>query len=126
MSSREADLSPGPDLTMVSMTTYAGVDVVSLTGEFDIRYEGCLRRLVSDPARLTQSQVILDLTGVTFMDATGVGAIVSCKRVLAGRSADLSLVCPEGQTLRLLGLLGFERVLPIYSDRDSALRQRMS
>lgn len=123
MSSREADLSTRRDLTTVSMTPYAGVDVVSVTGDFDILYEGFVKSLVSDPTRVTQSQVILDLSGVTFMDAKGLGAIVYCKRILAARSADLSLVCPEGQALHVLSLLGFDCVLPIYSDRDSALLQ---
>ena len=57
------------------------------------------------------------------MDARGAAAIVYCKRVLAARSVELSVVCPEGQARRVLGLLGFERVLPIYSDRESALLQ---
>jgi|tagenome__1003787_1003787.scaffolds.fasta_scaffold20935244_4 anti-sigma B factor antagonist len=123
MSSREADLSLRRDLSIVSTELVAGVDVVSVTGEFDICYESFLRRLVNDPTRVTQSQVILDLSSVTFIDARGVGAIVYCKRVLAARSAELSLVCPDGRALRVLGLLGFERVLPIYSDRESALLQ---
>lgn len=123
MSSREADLSLRREPTTVSVTLYAGVDVVSVIGEFDMGYESFLRRLVSDPARVTQSQVILDLSSVTFIDATGVGAIAYCKRVLAARSAELSLVCPEGQALRVLALLDLERVLPIYSDRESALHQ---
>ena len=123
MSSREADLSPQRDLTTVSVTPYAGVDVVSVTGEFDTLYESLVRELVSDLTRVSQSQVILDLTRVTFMDARGVGAIVYCKRVLAARSAELSLVCPEGQALRVLGLVGLGCVLTIYSDRDSALLQ---
>ncbi len=105
------------------MTSFIGVDVVSVSGEFDIGYESFVRDLVSDPTRVTQSQVILDLSRVTFMDARGLGAIIYCKEVLAGRSAELSLVCPEGQTRRVLALLTFERVLPIYSDRETALLQ---
>ena len=116
-------MSPRRDLTTVSMTPHPGVDIVSITGEFDLRYESFLEHLVSDPTQVTQSQVILDLSRVTFMDARGVGAIAYCKRVLAARSTELSLVCPEGQVRRVLGLLGFERVLPVYSDRESALLQ---
>jgi anti-anti-sigma factor len=123
MSSRETDLSPGRDLTTVSVTPYAGIDVVSVNGEFDLLYESSLRRLVSDPTQVTQSQVILDLSGVSFMDASGADAIVYCKHVLAARSAELSLVCPAGQASRVLGLLGFQRILPIHSDRESALLQ---
>jgi anti-anti-sigma factor len=121
MSSREAELSPRRELTTVSVTPYAGVDVVSVDGEFDLVYESSLRYLVSDPTRVTQSQVIVDLSGVSFMDASGADAIVYCKRVLAARSAELSLVCPAGQASRVLGLLRFQHILPIYSDRESAL-----
>src|SRR3954468_8643060 len=77
MSSREAELSPRRELTTVSVTPYAGVDVVSVDGEFDLVYESSLRYLVSDPTRVTQSQVIVDLSGVSFMDASGADAIVS-------------------------------------------------
>lgn len=120
MSSREAELSSRRDLTTVSVTATPGVDVVSVTGDFDILSESLVRRLVGDPTRVTQSQVILDLSGVTFMDASGADAIVYCKRVLAARSAELSLVCPAGQASRVLGLLSFQRILPIFSDRERA------
>lgn len=123
MSSREADLSPRRDVTTVSVTPYAGVDVVCVIGEFDMRYESLVKCLVTDTARVTQSQVVLDLSKVTFMDARGVGAIVYCERILAARSAELSLVCPEGLALRVLGLMGLGRALPMYADRESALLQ---
>jgi anti-anti-sigma factor len=123
MSSREADLSPGRDPATVSVTLYPGVDVVSVTGELDLLYESSLRRLVSDPTQVTQSHVILDLSGVAFIDASGADAIVYCKNVLAARSAELSLVCPAGQASRVLDLLSFQRILPTYPDRESALLQ---
>ena len=96
---------------------------MSVTGELDVRYEILLEHLVRDPTQVTQSRVILDLSRVTFIDARGAGSIAYCKRVLAARSAELCLVCPDGQVLRVLRLLDFERVLPIYSDRDHALHQ---
>jgi anti-sigma B factor antagonist len=123
MSSREADptLEAGP--ATVSLTSHPGLDVVSVAGEFDMVYQILVRRLVSDTTKVTQSRVVLDLSRVRFMDAAGAGAIVHCKRVLAERSAELVLVCPEGQVRRVLRLLGFEQVLPIYRDRESALLQ---
>ena len=99
------------------------VDVVVITGELDARYVGDLRRLVGDRTKVARGQVILDLSQVTFVDASAVGAIASCKRVLADRSAGLSLVCPPGQAQRILRLVGFDRVLPIYPDLQNALTQ---
>src|SRR3954451_15655229 len=123
MSWREAELTLEAGPATVSLTSHPGVDVVSVAGEFDVVYQILVRRFVSDTTKVTQSHVVLDLSGVRFMDAAGVGAIVHCKRVLAERSADLVLVCPEGQVRRVLRLLAFEQVLPIYRDRESALLQ---
>jgi anti-anti-sigma factor len=123
MSSLETDWSPGRDLTTVSVTPYPGVDVVSVIGDFDMRYESFVKCIVTDPTRVNQSQVVLDLSRVPFMDARGVGAIVYCKGILAERSAELSLVCPEGSARRVLRLLDFERVVAVYPDRETALLQ---
>ena len=121
MSSPDTDLSPQRDATTVSIAHAAGVDVVSVTGDFDVRSESSVRRLTTDPTLLTQSQVILDLSGVGFMDARGLSTIAYCRRTLAERSVNLALVCPEGQALHVLGLLGFERIVSIYPDRETAL-----
>jgi anti-anti-sigma factor len=119
MSSQATDLSSvAPS---VAMTRYPGVDVVSVAGDFDVSCESFVGRLVADTKQVTQAQVILDLSEVTFMDAGAVGLVVRCRRTLAARSADLSLACPEGPALRVLRLLRIERILPIYPDRNIAL-----
>lgn len=79
-----------------------------------------VRGLVADPARVAQSHVILGLSEVTFVDASALGAIVHWRHMLAECSVDLSLVCPEGHILRVLRLVGIERVPPIHANLDEA------
>jgi anti-sigma B factor antagonist len=122
MSSPAHDVPAASEVTTISTTRLPGVDVVTVTGDLDAFCEGRLRRAMSDPAHVTRPHVILDLTRATFLDARAVGAIVYCRRILAARDAALLLVCPDGPALRVLRLLGLERVLPIHPDQDTALR----
>jgi anti-anti-sigma factor len=122
VSSRPADLSAAPELTTFWLTACPGVDVVSVVGDFDVRYESAVWRLVADPRQVTQPEVVLDLSGVSFLDAGAIGALVRCRRSLARRSATLSIVVPAGHVRRVLELVGLERTVPLYPGREVALR----
>jgi anti-anti-sigma factor len=78
--------------------------------------------MAGDSRRLTQAHVVLDLTDVTFLDSTGIGTIVFCRRILTMRSIVLRLVCPTGPPLRTLTLVGLHRTLPVYPTLRDALR----
>ena len=104
----------------ISTACRPGVEIVSLSGEFDAFSGQLVKRVLGDPARVIQPQVVLDLSRVTFMDAGAVGAIVYCRRMLTARGAGLSLVCPAGPALWLMTLLGLDRVWTIYATREDA------
>jgi anti-sigma B factor antagonist len=106
----------------ISIARCAGVDIVSVSGEFDAFSAQLVRRRVASRAKINQPQVIVDLSHVTFMDAGAVGTIVYCRRMLAVRGADLALVCPGGPALRLMTLLGLDRVWTLYSTLEEALQ----
>lgn len=108
------------DLIRISAACRPGVEIVSVSGELDAFSAHHLKRWLGDPAKVSQPQVILDLSHVTFMDAGAVGAIVHCRRMLTARNADLCLVCPAGPALRLMRLLGLDRVWTIYPTREDA------
>lgn len=120
MPSRVAERSFADDRIGISTACRPGVEIVSISGEFDAFSAHLVKRMLGDPAKVSQPQVILDLSHVTFMDAGALGAIVYCRRLLTARSADLSLVCPAGPALRLMNLLGLDRVWTIYPTRKDA------
>jgi anti-sigma B factor antagonist len=71
----------------------------------------------------TQSQkVVLDLEGVRFVDSSGLGALISCLRLLNGRKGDLRL-CSMSTTVRaLFELMRMHRVFAIHESREAAVR----
>jgi anti-anti-sigma factor len=88
--------------------SYAEVEgndtVVWLTGEHDLASLDGLSRLLAEAIALTRSAVIVDLSGVEFMGATTVGALMRARHFLEARSRRLVLRAPSVRAKRTLDL----------------------
>lgn len=68
------------------------------------------------------STVVLDLSGVTFVDSSGLGAIVaSMKQMGATRQLDLAGLTPDVD--KVFRLTRMDSIFKIHSDIQSALRK---
>lgn len=68
------------------------------------------------------SRVVLDLTGVKFIDSSGLGALISCLRQLNGRRGDFRLCCLSRTVQALFELMRMHRVFSIHATREDAVR----
>ncbi len=69
-----------------------------------------------------RSRVVLDMAGVKFVDSSGLGALISCLRLVNGRGGDFKL-CAMSKTVRaLFELMRMHRVFNIHESRDEAVR----
>jgi anti-sigma B factor antagonist len=69
-----------------------------------------------------RTKVVLDMSGVKFVDSSGLGALISCLRVLNGRRGDFRL-CELTNTVRaLFELMRMHRVFNIHASREEAVR----
>jgi len=66
---------------------------------------------------------IVDLNRITFIDSTGLGALVATARRANEHGGILHAVCAEPQTLKLLWLTGVDRRIPLTATVDGALTQ---
>ena len=64
--------------------------------------------------------VVVDLSGVTFMDSSGIGALVSGRRRLA-EGAGMRLVCTQPTVVRLFELTGLTAVFPMFATVAEAI-----
>ncbi len=76
--------------------------VVWVRGEHDIATRAHLAATMAEAARLDDSDIVVDLSGVTFMDASTIGAIVEAHNRLRSLSRSLSVRAPSGLARRLL------------------------
>lgn len=88
-----------------------------LAGELDLSNAFILRDLLAQVlenrthAASALSRIVLDLQGVTFIDSTGIYALVATKRRCAKSGADLTLRLGDSPIGRILTLAGVTELL---------------
>jgi anti-sigma B factor antagonist len=96
--------------------------VVTLRGEIDAYSAPSLREdlhvLVEERGALV---VVIDLSAVTFLDSSGLGAVVGILRRLRERDGRLLVVEPESAASRIFEHTGLDAVLDLYRHRDDAV-----
>lgn len=114
----------GSDLLVVEVDPIKdGAVMVRLKGEVDISSAHLLTSQFSSLAMNTPSTVVLDATEVTFMDSTGLHALVEGKRALHDNGSRIFLV-PSRQVRRVLELVFPDPLFAFRLDSvEDALRQ---
>lgn len=96
--------------------------VVTLRGEIDaytspaLRHD--LRRLIED---VGVSTLVIDLSAVTFLDSSALGALVGALRRLRERDGGLRIVEPSTTAARIFSLTGLDAVFDLYPTCGAAL-----
>lgn len=59
------------------------------------------------------SHLVIDLSGVEFMDSSGLGAMVSALKAAKAKGGDVALLAPQPQVRGLIELTRLQTVFPI-------------
>jgi anti-sigma B factor antagonist len=82
-----------------------GGRVVALSGELDVATsEGLADQMTGPPGSL----IVLDLSGLTFMDSSGIGAIHAARRLTIKNGGTLVVSRPSAQVHRVLEITGLD------------------
>lgn len=92
--------------------------VYAVSGEMDLATASQLGNHLDLDGQ--ESVVVLDLTDVTFIDSTGLRAIVSAHEEAADAAKELRVV-PGERVMRLLEITGVHERLTVCVDRAAAL-----
>ena len=99
---------------VVSVLCQDGFVVLAVAGELDAYTVPNLRKAFDEIlADGTGRNVVVDMSQVSFMDSTGIGALVSARRRLA-EGAQLRLVTTHPAVTKLFTLTGLTKVFPIF------------
>ncbi|QXC61525.1 STAS domain-containing protein [Aquihabitans sp. G128] len=87
---------------------------ITLVGELDPatapQLEEAIDGLLGDG---TVDRVVLDLTGLTFLDSSGLRVFVTARQSLADRGGELALRGPSANTQRLLDITGLGELISV-------------
>jgi anti-sigma B factor antagonist len=122
------DVSVAHDATApaiaLSITSVGYRTVVSADGEIDLTTIDTFRAALQGVLHSAEREVWIDLTLVTFMDSTGLHALVDIQRALDGDHRSLAVIASPGAITRSIEHSGLDRVLSVHPDRQSANHAR--
>lgn len=91
--------------------------VLSLDGELDIYTVGGFRQ-ESDKIDPGATQVVVDLTDVSLLDSSGLGALVSLLNRARAAGGLLGVICPQRHLRRVFEITGLRRAFVFGDDLD--------
>ena len=99
----------------------AGWTVVSVFGELDVATAPDLKERLTGLVNEGRVKLVLDLSGVDFLDSTGLGMIVSALKRARTHGGDLRIVCTEARITRLFEITGLDKALTVMPTVDAAV-----
>ena len=97
-----------------------GVCVVRVAGELDVYTAVSLRATLDDLPGYEAGKLVVDLTGLGFMDSSGLGVLIATKKRIESTDGSFAVVSDGGPVLRLLSVTGLVHVLNTFDSLDAA------
>ena len=117
--------SPSADIPQFEISSGPGPDnvcVVRVSGEVDMSHEEELRRELRAAVEADAKGVVVDLTECEFIDSTGIRALLLSRdqQQSEGAFGRLAVAASSEQILRILSVMGIEKVIPIRPTVEEA------
>lgn len=98
-------------LTIGTEETEDGFSICRPTGELDAFTVAHFRQVLAEVA--SAKRLVIDLSGVPFIDSAGLGALIGGIRRTRELGGDVSVACDRPTLVRLLKTTGFDRIVSV-------------
>jgi anti-sigma B factor antagonist len=113
---------PKPKFTVECEDVDDRTRILSATGEVHVSTAPELAEELNAALTAGRSRIVLDFTGVEFIDSTGLSVLLNALRRLGRVAGALSVVCTNPTVLRLFEITRLDATFDIVATRDEALR----
>jgi anti-sigma B factor antagonist len=86
---------------------------IAISGEIDLQTAPALRGLVDEIVAKGQTSIVLDMTGVTFLDSSGLGALLGIRREVQAAGGTLALTDLQPPIRKILAITRLESAFEI-------------
>jgi anti-sigma B factor antagonist len=95
--------------------------VISVRGEIHVTTAPRFAERLTQAIESGQTALVLDMTGVEFIDSTGLSVLLNGLRLIGQKRGRLALVCANPTVLRLFQITNLDRTFDIFADRPAAI-----
>ncbi|GAA3908147.1 hypothetical protein GCM10023084_70430 [Streptomyces lacrimifluminis] len=111
-----------PDRLSVEREVVDGVRVVIVRGEIDHDVKDVLSEaLLSADGTVLPQRIVADLSGVTFMDSSGINVLVAAFQQVSAAQGWLRIAGAQESVLRVLTLVGVDTFIPCHPTIEQAM-----
>ncbi|MBT2503826.1 STAS domain-containing protein [Curtobacterium sp. ISL-83] len=107
------------DIVVHQATSEAAV--LECSGRLNMVSAPAFREAVAAVVAEGRTKVVVELSGVEFMDSSGLGALVGCLKTARQAGGDLRIAAPSEQVQMVLQLSNIDKILRTYPDGDAAV-----
>ena len=97
-----------------------GAHIVNVRGEIHMTTAPDLSKRLTDTIDAGNTRIVLDLTGVEFIDSTGLSVLLSGLRHVTQAHGAMALVCANPTVLRLFQITSLDKTFVIFAGREAA------
>ena len=95
--------------------------VVSVTGEIDLFTAPEFKQRISEPIDAGKARIVVDLSGVSFIDSSSLGVLIGAHKRLKLRDGSLVIVCDDRAIVNTFKITGLDEVFEIVPTRDDVV-----
>jgi len=108
----------------VVVDTTEGHVWIRAAGELDVSSAAGLQRTGEDALADGHDVVLLDLSGILFLDSAGLGVLIALHRSALAHDAHLAVVAASTAVRRVVELMGAGHVLALHETVEDAVGRR--
>jgi anti-sigma B factor antagonist len=106
-------------LTIQQDTTPEGYTICRPVGELDAFTVSQFRQSLAEMA--SSHRLLIDMSGVPFVDSAGLGALIGGIRRVRELGGDVAVACNRPTLVRLLRTTGFDRIVTVAETVEEAV-----
>ena len=112
---------PQPKFDVVEEDVGENTRILAASGEIHVSTAPRFSERLNAAIAADRTRLVLDFSGVEFIDSTGLSVLLNALRRLTRRQGSLSLVCTNPTVLRLFEITRLDSTFHIVASRDEAL-----
>lgn len=105
----------------IEVTQTGGVTLVVPTGDLDMGSADQMKRTLSELIEKGQSKLVMDLTNVSYIDSSGLGALVAAMKQARAVGGNLKLCGLQEDVRSIFEMTRLIKVMAVHSDREEAV-----
>jgi anti-sigma B factor antagonist len=105
----------------VTSSLTGGHRVVAVSGEIDVHSGPVLREHLLDLIAHHESEIVVDLSEVSFLDSSGLGVLVTAHKRARALGGHLRLAACRPAVADIFQITALDKAFPMYDSVDDAL-----